>query len=113
MNIAQERCSNHASREAVARCPECGRYFCRECIGEHEDRVDLRLCLKRLSAQACPTTPSGRLIRLAQVFAGVLLLWSSFYLLGKAATHIPSSFHAMAIQARRNRKIDEAQERRS
>jgi hypothetical protein len=28
---------------------------------------------------------------------GVLLLWSSFYLLGKALLTIPSSFHEMAV----------------
>jgi hypothetical protein len=36
-------------------------------------------------------------MRLARVLVGVLLLWSSFYLLGKALLSIPSSFHEMAI----------------
>jgi len=36
-------------------------------------------------------------MRLAQVSIGVLLLWSSFYLLGKALLTIPSSFHDIAI----------------
>jgi hypothetical protein len=36
-------------------------------------------------------------MRLAQVLVGVLLLWSSFYLLGKALLNIPSSFHEIAI----------------
>jgi hypothetical protein len=35
-------------------------------------------------------------MRLAQVFVGALLLWSSFYLLGKALLTIPSSFHERA-----------------
>jgi hypothetical protein len=33
---------------------------------------------------------------------GVLLLWSSFYLLGKALLTIPSSFHETAIGQRRS-----------
>ena len=97
MSIAQERCSNHASREAVARCPECGRYFCRECISEHDDRVICASCLKRLSAKPVRRYRLAGLVRLAQVLMGVLLLWSSFYLLGKALLTIPSSFHEMAI----------------
>jgi hypothetical protein len=96
MNIALERCFNHASREAVARCPECGRYFCRECISEHDGRAICAFCLKRLA-----TTPIRRyrlsgLARLAQVLMGVLILWASFYLLGKVLLTLPSSFHDRA-----------------
>jgi hypothetical protein len=97
MSILQERCSNHASREAVARCPECGRTFCRECISEHDDRVICASCLKRLSKKPVRRYRLAGLVRLAQILMGVLLLWSSFYLLGKALLTIPSSFHEMAI----------------
>lgn len=97
MSIAQERCFNHASREAVARCPECGRTFCRECVSEHDDRVICAFCLKRLSKRAAMPYRLVGLVRLAQVLMGVLLLWSSFYLLGKVLLTIPSSFHEMAI----------------
>ena len=97
MNISQERCSNHASREAVARCPECGRFFCRECISEHDDRVICAFCLKRLSRKTVVRYRLAGLVRLAQVLIGVLLLWSSFYLLGRVLLTIPSSFHEMAI----------------
>jgi len=97
MSLAQERCFNHASREAVARCPECGRTFCRECISEHDDRVICAFCLKRLSKKAARPSRLVGLVRLAQVLMGLLLLWSSFYLLGRALLTIPSSFHEMAI----------------
>jgi len=97
MNISQERCFNHAFREAVARCPECGRSFCRECVSEHDDRVICAFCLKRLSKKAVRRYRMVGLVRLAQILMGVLLLWSSFYLLGKALLTIPSSFHEMAI----------------
>jgi len=97
MSIAQERCFNHAFREAVARCPECGRSFCRECISEHDDRVICAFCLKRLSKKAVRRYRMVGLVRLVQILMGVLLLWSSFYLLGKVLLTIPSSFHGMAI----------------
>jgi len=101
MNIARERCSNHASREAVARCPECGRYFCRECISEHDGRVICAFCLKRFGTKAVGRHRLARLTQIAQILMGVLLLWSSFYLLGKALLTIPSSFHEMAIGQQR------------
>src|SRR5512143_720843 len=97
MSIVQERCFNHASREAVARCPECGRTFCRECITEHDDRGICALCRKRLSQKTVRRYRLVWLARLAQVLVGVLLLWSSFYLLGKALLTIPSAFHEAAI----------------
>jgi len=97
MNISQERCFNHAFREAVARCPECGRTFCRECISEHDDRVICASCLRRLSAKPVLRYRLVGLVRLVQILMGVLLLWSSFYLLGKALLTIPSSFHEIAI----------------
>ena len=97
MSIAQEQCFNHASREAVARCPECGRTFCRECISEHEGRVICAFCLKRLSTKVIRRNRLASLVRVVEVLIGVLLLWSSFYLLGRALLTIPSSFHDLAI----------------
>ena len=93
MTIAQEHCFNHASREAVARCPECERYFCRECISEHDGRMLCAFCLKRLGAKPGRRYRLAGVMRFAQVLIGLLLLWSSFYLLGKALLTIPSSFH--------------------
>jgi hypothetical protein len=43
--VAHQRCLHHHEREAVARCPECGHYFCRECITEHDERVICASCL--------------------------------------------------------------------
>jgi hypothetical protein len=93
MNIAGERCSNHVSREAVARCPHCERTFCRECVSEHEGRVICAFCLKHLSEKLPRRTGVTGTKRVIQVLAGALLLWSSFYLLGRALLTIPSSFH--------------------
>jgi hypothetical protein len=95
MNISQTRCFNHASREAVARCPECGRYFCRECVSEHEDRIICAFCLKRLTKGTAGKRRRGGLFAAMAIAAGVLLLWTSFYLLGKALLAVPSSFQQM------------------
>ncbi|MFH1147529.1 MAG: rhomboid family protein [Pseudomonadota bacterium] len=92
--LADKRCFHHGSREAAARCPCCERYYCRECITEHEDRVVCATCLKALAGK-----PSKKRFRLgtvagiAQVATGVFTLWILFYYLGQALLHLPVSFH--------------------
>lgn len=93
-DLAQQRCFNHARREAVARCPECGGYFCRECVTEHEARVLCASCLTRLTREAGQGRRSWRgLTRAFQCVAGVLILWLCFYALGRGLLALPSSFH--------------------
>lgn len=91
--IADKRCFNHGGREAVARCPRCERYYCRECITEHEGRV---ICGRCLASRPEPGK-RGHLAALAgagfPALGGVLLLWLVFYYLGKALLLVPTSFH--------------------
>ncbi|HEV2392245.1 MAG TPA: rhomboid family protein [Verrucomicrobiae bacterium] len=93
-NLTQQRCLNHAEREAVARCPECAQYFCRECVTEHDERVLCAACLRRLARQ--PLT-QGRgfagVIRFIQCLLGLLLAWFFFYLVGESLLAVPDSFH--------------------
>ena len=72
----QKRCWNHEHREAVCRCPECGRAFCRECVSEHEARLLCAACLAR-AAQTAPRKPHPlrRLAPAAMLLAGMLLAW--------------------------------------
>lgn len=94
MKIAHQRCYNHASREAAARCPECERFFCRECVSEHDDRVLCARCLKKLSKrQLMKTYHLGGMLKAFQTLVGILILWMCFYLLGQLLLTIPSSFH--------------------
>ena len=97
MTLSDERCFNHARREAVARCPECGRYFCRECVSEYEDRLLCAYCLKKLGVRLPGRGARTGLVRAAQVLIGFVLLWSAFYLLGRLLLTIPSSFHIRQV----------------
>jgi len=93
-SLTHQRCFNHASRESVARCPECRRFYCRECVTEHEDRVICAACLKQLARG--PLSQRRGLIRLVQIvqcLAGGLLLWFTFYLIGAGLAAMPDSFH--------------------
>ncbi len=92
-SLADQRCHNHVGREAVALCQECGNYFCRECITEHDDRAICAACLRKAVS---PSERRGYIVPLtaiSQVAAGILVLWLLFYCFGRALLAIPSSFH--------------------
>lgn len=96
--LAHQRCYNHASREAAARCPECQRFFCRECVSEHDDRMLCASCLGKLK------TPSlvkrfhlTGVVKALQVGLSVLIVWSLFYGMGRVLLIIPSAFHKSTL----------------
>lgn len=93
-SLAHHRCFNHALREAVVRCPECGRFFCRECVTEHDDRMVCTSCLKRLAGVPLTKRPAFvRGVRFVQAAAGIMVLWFFFFLIGEALLKIPASVH--------------------
>ena len=81
----QQRCWNHEAREAVCRCPECGRSFCRECVTEHEARLLCASCLAAV-ARTRQSRSAGmrRLVPAAMALGGMLLAWTVFYGAGEA-----------------------------
>lgn len=92
--LSHQRCFQHSYREAVARCPECRRFYCRECVTEHDDRLLCAACLKKL-AHVPITQRSGfvRVVRAGQVMCGLVLTVVFFYVLGRQLLSIPTSFH--------------------
>ena len=94
-NLAHQRCFNHAGREAAARCPECRKYFCRECITEHDDRVLCTSCLKSLIKRASARGSAfAGLSRLLQCVLGIVVAWFFFFLVGESLLRLSASFHA-------------------
>ena len=99
-SLALQRCAHHPDREAVARCPECTRFFCRECISEYEDRIICAGCLQRIAREAAEGPVRQRRFSLrgvwlaAQMGIGVLVAWYAFYTVGETLVSIPSDFHA-------------------
>ena len=92
--LASQRCFHHALREAVARCPECRQFYCRECITEHDDRVICASCLRNLAATTeRKRTSLAWALPLGQLTLGLALVWLVFYFFGAALLSIPSSFH--------------------
>lgn len=96
--IADQRCFNHPNREAAARCPECKRFFCRECITEHDDRILCSSCLKKINKKQIKHSFSfSGLIMTAQSLAGFFIVWLFLYYIGQILISIPSSFHEGTI----------------
>ena len=92
--LTQQRCLHHPLREAVARCPECGGFFCRECVTEHDDRVICANCLKAITKTATRSRMRlGGLQRALFCALGVLVAWIYFYEFGRTLLLIPTSFH--------------------
>ncbi|MEO7794928.1 MAG: rhomboid family protein [Thermoanaerobaculia bacterium] len=92
-DLAAERCRNHADREAAARCPDCRRHFCRECVTEHDGRMVCAACIasQRDLPDAAPRrrfsgTARTAVVRVLRLAVGLLAAWTSFYLFGQALT---------------------------
>ncbi len=91
--LRQQRCHNHLGREAVARCPSCGNFFCRECITEHDERILCAACLKRQTApkeRRRNRVPVGRMFG---VLCGILAGWMYFYLIARVLVATPTKYH--------------------
>lgn len=90
--LIDQRCFHHPSREAVVRCPVCRRYFCRECVTEHDGRMICASCAAEDAPEA--VRQSSTLKWIAGAGAGFLLAWLIFYYLGVTLARIPSDFFA-------------------
>ena|SRR6186713_890205 len=97
-DLTQKRCVNHWQREAVARCPVCNRFFCRECVTEHDDRVICASCLNKQIAQKEASRMSLRpVMRAFHMAFAILVLWMFFYYMGEILLSLPDSFHEGTI----------------
>jgi hypothetical protein len=94
MDLTLQRCLIHRGREAVARCPSCANFFCRECITEHEGRFLCSNCLQRRSAPIQPVRPTtGWFTAALGTVIGIAVAWFFFYLIGQLLILIPANLH--------------------
>jgi late competence protein required for DNA uptake (superfamily II DNA/RNA helicase) len=92
--LRQKRCVNHSQREASARCPECGKFYCRECIGEHDDRILCASCLAKIRIKKEIGTPWWAWApRLGLVLLAIATVYIIFLLAGNILLSFPSEFH--------------------
>ena len=93
--LRQRRCDNHPGREASARCPECGKFFCRECITEHDDRVLCASCLAKLTLKKIRGKTSWDWApRLGLALLAAAIVYFVLLLVGNILLSFPSHFHS-------------------
>ena len=90
--LIDQRCWHHPAREAVVRCPQCGRFYCRECVTEHAGRMMCAACVASLAGGASGAARFRHAIWVASSLGGLLLAWLIFYYLGVALARVPSDF---------------------
>lgn len=93
--LHQQVCLNHHAREAVARCPECGHFYCRECIAEHDDRVICAACLRKMlrPAEVKRRPWFSGLARVVTFGFGLIMSWAAFYVIARMLLSMPANFH--------------------
>jgi hypothetical protein len=101
--LIQQRCWNHDTREAVCRCPECGRSYCRECVTEHEARLLCSACLKVVAGDARRGRDRGvlrsvKLAPTAMLVGGLALAWCIFFAAGETLIWISSRLEQTSWQ---------------
>jgi hypothetical protein len=92
MKLATRRCLIHPDREAVARCPSCHQYFCRECVVEHESRFLCAACLRKSSTRTAQKSYFNWLSPIYSLL-GLLIAYASFYLVQHLLLLIPPSIY--------------------
>lgn len=91
--LNEQRCFNHRGREAVARCPQCRNYYCRECVTEHEGRVLCATCVASIEVGKQGISRRRSLVRPLLAAVSFAFLWICFLLLGEALLALPDAFH--------------------
>ena len=91
------QCLTHPQREAAARCASCEQFFCRECVTEHELQMLCASCFKEVGKELKkPKRKATWLLPVVvtlQLAIGLLLVWVSFYMVGRVVIAVPSDFH--------------------
>ena len=96
--LFHQRCFHHRAREAVARCPLCTRFFCRECVTEHAGRLVCASCLAKADAAGGSRRARWQaVLTTGQCLAACLVAWLFFYGLGRALLLMPDAFHAATL----------------
>lgn len=102
MTLVRQRCLIHVEREAAARCGRCARFFCRECVTEHDGAMTCAACLRELAvARHGPLKPRFwrgawlvGMVRAAKLALSLGAAWLFFHLLGHSLLNASDEFHA-------------------
>ncbi len=94
--LGDTTCAIHADRQSAARCPSCRRFYCSECITEHEGKLTCANCLKSSFEEVEEATERKRVFRVmpfVQLGLALIFCWVLFYLVAGTLGDIPDDFH--------------------
>jgi len=78
-------------------CPSCRRFFCRECVTEHDGLMMCVACVALLARSEAGAERSKKIRWTMGAILGILLAWVAFYYLGSMLARIPSEFHTEGL----------------
>lgn len=90
--LSRQRCWTHARREAVSRCPSCTRFYCRECVTEHEGRLLCVGCLAKVAAPAAKPQGTRWVLWMAMALLGLSLAFLLHGVSGYVLHQLPPSW---------------------
>ena len=88
-----QSCFNHPDREASARCPECGNFFCHECVVEHDFRIICASCLARKTASVKGPAGPHVFLRISALLLSFALAWLVFSCICHFMPSVKVDFH--------------------
>lgn len=93
--LENTKCSLHPHREAAAQCPQCRRFYCRECVVEHDGRMLCNSCIDEDSHDTATKKRSilKPLIGICGSCISIALIWTALYWFGVLLKSIPEEFH--------------------
>jgi len=88
-------CSVHHERPAAARCPSCHRFYCSECITEHEGKLTCASCLEGAAEPEVEKgSGMGRFVApVVQMLVALAVCWLVFMFIAQFLGDIPDEFH--------------------
>jgi hypothetical protein len=95
-SLSRQRCSTHPQREAVSRCPACKRFYCRECVTEHQGRLLCVQCLSTIAAPASAPPGTRWVLWSAAALLGLFAAFVLFYTAGYVLQQLPPAWSAGA-----------------
>lgn len=99
--LHKSTCRIHFQRPASAQCPGCKKYYCSECITEHDGRNTCAKCLKSAHDESSAPAKVGltwfQPMPIIHFAIALIVTWTVFYLLAQTLASIPDSFHGGTI----------------
>ena len=92
--IQLTRCFNHHHREASAKCPACSKFYCRECVTEHDEKILCTSCLRQAVQTPFPKKKDRSDWLILILFpCSFVILWYLFFLVGRIMAAVPNRLH--------------------